>query len=270
MVIPFGVALVLYENAKLLRKVVPGRNVNAQIKRMLGGRKFSRIGLWLLAATVMVAGLFFSLSRMGIISAVASLAVMAAFAGFQRKAGLWVAAGIMACGVILVLWMGAGPTLGRFGTISEEYASADESRWSMWKDTARLIGGHPLLGSGLGTFPVAFTRVQSTFLGQFVNHAHNDYLELASDLGIPAAAVFFGSTAALLVRVARKAASSEVSFERAMALGCLGSIAAILLHSLTDFNLYIPANALMFSLILGLAASIPAANSGVLRRAYEA
>jgi O-antigen ligase len=270
MVIPFGVALVLYENAKLPRKVGPGRNVNARIKRMLGGRNLSRMGLWLLAATVMVAGLFFSLSRMGIISGVASLAVMAAFAGFQRKAGLWVAAVIMACGIILVLWMGAGPVLGRFGIISEEYASVNESRWSLWKDTARLIGGHPLLGSGLGTFPVAFTRVQSTFLGQFVNHAHNDYLELASDLGIPAAALFFGSTGALLVRVARKAGSSEVSFERAMALGCLGSIAAILLHSLTDFNLYIPANALVFSLILGLAASILAANSGVLRRAHEA
>jgi O-antigen ligase len=269
MVIPFGVALVLYENAKVPRKVMPGRNVNARIKRVLGGRKLSRIGLWLFAATVMVAGLFFSLSRMGIISAIASLAVMAAFSGFQRKAGLWVAAGIMTCGMILVLWIGAGPTLGRFGTISEEYTSADESRWSLWRDTARLIGGHPLLGSGLGTFPVAFTRVQSTFLGQFVNHAHNDYLELASDLGIPAAALFFGSTGALLVRVARKAASSEVSFERAMALGCLGSIAAILLHSVADFNLYIPANALVFSLILGLAASIPAANSGVLRRVYE-
>ena len=268
MVIPFGVALVLYENAKLPRKVSRGQNT--LIKRVLGGRKLSRIGLWLLAATVMVAGLFFSLSRMGVISAVASLAVMAAFSGFQRKAGLWVAAAIMACGIILVLWMGAGPALGRFGMISEEYASADESRWSLWKDTARLIGGHPLLGSGLGTFPVAFTRVQSTFLGQFVNHAHNDYLELASDLGIPAAALFFGSTGALLVRVARKAASSEVSFERAMALGCLGSIAAILLHSLTDFNLYIPANVLVFSLILGLASSISPANSGVLRRANEA
>ena len=263
MVIPFGVALVLYENAKLARKVMRGRN--ARIKRLLGGRKVSRIGLWLLTATVMVAGLFFSLSRMGIISAVASLAVMAAFAGFQRKAGLWVAAGVLACGIILVLWIGAGPALGRFGTVSEEYTSVDDSRWSLWKDTVRLIGGHPLLGSGLGTFPVAFTRVQSTFLAQFVNHAHNDYLEIASDLGIPAAALFFGSTGALLVRVARKAASSEVSFERAMALGCLGSIMAILLHSLTDFNLYIPANALVFSLILGLAASIPAVNSAVLR-----
>jgi O-antigen ligase len=267
MVIPFGVALVLYENAKLPRKGLPGRSANARIKRVLGGGKLSRIGLWLLAAMVMVAGLLFSLSRMGIISAVASLAVMAAFSGFQRRVGLWFAAGIMACGIILVLWMGAGPVLGRFGTISEEYASKNESRWSLWKDTARLIGGHPLLGSGLGTFPVAFTRAQSTFLGQFVNHAHNDYLELASDLGIPAAALFFGSTGALLVRVARKAASSDVSFERAMALGCLGSIAAILLHSLTDFNLYIPANVLVFSLILGLAASIPVVRPAVLRRA---
>jgi hypothetical protein len=39
---------------------------------------------------------------------------------------------------------------------------------------------------------------------------------------------------------------------------------------LTDFNLYIPANALLFSLILGLAASISPANSSVLRRANEA
>jgi O-antigen ligase len=272
MVIPFSVALVLYENAKQPRKAVPGRN--ARIKRLLGGRKLSRMGLWLLAAIVMVAGLFFSLSRMGIISAVAALAVMAAFAGFQRKAGLWVAAGIMACGIILVLWMGAGPALGRFGAIGQEYASVDESRWSLWKDTARLIGGHPLLGSGLGTFPVAFTRVQSTFLGQFVNHSHNDYLELASDLGIPAAALFFGSTATLLVRAARKAASPEISFERAIALGCLGSIAAILLHSMADFNLYIQANALVFSLILGLASTVGGnsapENSAVLRRAYEA
>jgi hypothetical protein len=61
-----------------------------------------------------------------------------------------------------------------------------------------------------------------------------------------------------------------VSFERAMALGCLGSIAAILLHSLADFNLYIPANALVFSLIVGLAASLSDVNSTVLRRTYEA
>lgn len=270
MVIPFSLALVLYENAKRPRRAMPGKKLSPRLKDLFSGAKSSRMGLRLFAGMVMVAGLFFSFSRMGIIAAAASLAVMAAFSGFQRKAGLWLVAAILACGIILVFWMGAGPALGRFGNINEEYSSADESRLSLWKDTARLIGRHPVLGSGLGTFPVAFTRVQSTFLGKFVNHAHNDYLELASDLGIPAAALFFGSTGALFIRVARKAGSPEPSFERAMALGCVGSIAAILLHSLTDFNMYIPANALLFSLILGLAASVLPANSNLQRREHAA
>jgi O-antigen ligase len=141
---------------------------------------------------------------------------------------------------------------------------------SLWRDTARLVGAHPLIGSGLGTFPVAFTAVQTTFLGKFVNHAHNDYLELASDLGIPAALLFFGSVVLLLTNLAKRAVSSEAGFEKAVALGCLGSIAAILLHSLTDFNLYIPANALLFSLILGLAAAICAAGPARSRPEHEA
>jgi O-antigen ligase len=119
-----------------------------------------------------------------------------------------------------------------------------------------LIEGHPLLGSGLGTFPVAFTAVQSTFLGKFVNHAHNDYLEIANDLGIPVAILLFASIVMLFARLARRMVSADVRFERAVALGCMGSIAAILLHSLTDFNLYIPANALLFSLVLGLASAM--------------
>ena len=102
---------------------------------------------------------------------------------------------------------------------------------------------------------MAFTAVQSTFLGKFVNHAHNDYLEIASDVGIPAAILLFGSIVLLLRRVAKTVSLAEGRFEKAVALGCLGSIVAILLHSLTDFNLYIPANALVFSVILGLAAA---------------
>jgi O-antigen ligase len=186
---------------------------------------------------------------------------MGIFSGFQRRAALWLAAVVMVCVALLVLWMGGGNALERFGNVGQEYTSVDESRVSLWKDTARLIGGHPLFGSGLGTFPVAFTGVQRTFLGKFVNHAHNDYLELASDVGIPAAGLFFGSIGVLVVRLARKTFSAERSLEKTAAVGCLGSIIAILLHSLTDFNLYIPANALVFSVILGLAAAITTANS---------
>jgi uncharacterized membrane protein YeaQ/YmgE (transglycosylase-associated protein family) len=89
-------------------------------------------------------------------------------------------------------------------------------------------------------------------------------------LGIPAAILFFGSVLLLLARLAKRTRSGKGGFEKAIALGCLGSIAAILLHSLTDFNLYIPANALLFSLILGLAAAICATEPVGSRQEHEA
>ena len=266
MVIPFGLALVLYENAKLMRGTHPVR----RWKAILSAENLPRVGLRFLATAVMLAGLAFSRSRMGIVAAASSLALLAAFSGFQRKAGLWFAAVLMVCVTTLVLWMGATSTFERFGSLGQEYSAAGESRLSLWIDSARLVAGHPLLGSGLGTFPVAFTTVQTTFLGKFVNHAHNDYLEFASDLGVPAAILLFGSIAAVFVRLASKIASASVSFEKAAALGCLGAIAAILLHSLADFNLYIPANALVFSCILGLAAAICAAGPENFRTPHAA
>lgn len=252
LIIPFSVALVLYEHGKSARNGGTARGV----KRVIAGDNASRMGLRLFAVIVMMAALIFSRSRMGILAGVASLVVMATFSGVQRKAGMWIAAAVMICVTALVLWIGAGSAFGRFGSISNEYANAGESRASLWKGTAQLIQGHPLFGSGLGTFPVAFTAVQDTFLGKFVNHAHNDYLEIANDLGIPAAILLFGSIVVMFVRLARRMAWAAARFERAVALGCMGSIAAILLHSLTDFNLYIPANALLFSLILGLASAM--------------
>jgi len=266
MIIPFSLAVLLHEHSKFSRTNQSARSW----KGLLAGGNLSRVGLWLFAVIVMIAALLSSRSRMGIIAAVSSIAIMSVFSGFQRRAGAWLGAMIMIAVTVLVLWIGAGSALGRFGSISNEYVSSNDSRLSLWKDTARLIGDHPFLGSGLGTFPVAFTAVQGTFLGKFVNHAHNDYLEFASDLGIPAALLFFGSVLLLLARLAKRTPCSEAGFERAVALGCLGSIAAILVHSLTDFNLYIPANALLFSLILGLAAAICSAGPARSRQEHEA
>jgi O-antigen ligase len=126
----------------------------------------------------------------------------------------------------------------------------------MWRDALPLLKEHPWLGTGFGTFPIAYTGGQTAFLGQFVNHAHNDYLEIASDLGIPAALILFGSILFILAGAIRSFLSGERDFDRIVALGCVGSIVAILLHSFADFNLYIPANALLFSAILGLAVSV--------------
>jgi O-antigen ligase len=266
MIIPFGLALVWYEHSKFLR---PG-HLASSWKQLFVRGNLSRMAAGLFTLVIMVAALLSSRSRMGIVAAISSVAMMWICSGFQHRGRVRLAALIMICVTGLILWIGAGSALGRFGSIGSEYANSDESRLSIWKDTARLVGMRPLLGSGLGTFPVAFTAVQNTFLGKFVNHAHNDYLELASDLGIPAALLFFGSVIVLLVSLAKKTISKAAGFERVIAIGCVGSIAAILLHSLTDFNLYIPANALLFSLILGLATAVRAAGPALSEQEHGA
>ncbi len=77
--------------------------------------------------------------------------------------------------------------------------------------------------------------------------------DLASELGLPGAILVFGSIFWVLAQTAGQYKKAEESFDKAVSLGCIGSIAAILVHSLADFNLYIPANALVFTVILALA-----------------
>lgn len=254
MVIPFCLALASYEFARL-SKYKPRNGWN--LKQLSIQERFPQAVFWLAATILLFAALAFSKSRMGIIASSASILGMIIVGKF--KPGNLIVAGVfVALVAAMVLWIGAGPITERFASTSQEYKLSDGSRLAIWRDTIHLIKKHPLAGDGLGTFPVAYTAVQTTFLGNFVNHAHNDYLEVASDLGIPVSLILFGSFGALLASSVRSARSKAMNFDRAVALGCAGSIFALLLHSLTDFNLYIPANALIFSAILGLAVSVTA------------
>ena len=116
-----------------------------------------------------------------------------------------------------------------------------------------MIRRHPFLGTGLGSFSVAYPSVQTAFLNLLVDHAHCDYLEVATELGLPGAILVFGSIFWVLARTAHRYRKAEERFDKAISLACVGSIGAILVHSMADFNLYIPANALVFTIILAMA-----------------
>jgi O-antigen ligase len=266
MILPFSLALALYEYNKLRGD---GRKQPAGLKKLVTRSTSQRLVLWLSIAVVLYAALIFSRSRMGIVAASASLllifGLMAAYRYHQRT-GLLFAFAFFALSIGLAFWIGPGPVVTRFQAVGQEYTLGDQSRLSIWRDALGLIRHHPWFGTGFGTFPITFTAVQTTFLGQLVNHAHNDYLEFSSDLGLPAALILFASVAFILSRAVRAFLSMAGDFERFVTLGCVGSIVAILLHSMTDFNLYIPANTLLFSSILGLASVTQQRNEKLGRR----
>jgi O-antigen ligase len=255
MILPFVVVLALRQ-ARVLRRVMLGGV--ASIRRVLSGMELVLLMLWLFLATTLFAALMFSRSRMGIISAIVSLIVVLVLAGtssFPARSRAIVAA-LFFLGVLgLVVWIGSDPVIIRFESLGQEYVQSGQNRISIWRDTLKLIHQNPLFGTGLGSFPVAYPSVQTSFLTLFVDHAHCDYLEVVSDLGFTGGILLFGSIFWILARAISRHNEVEERFDKDVLLACAGSIAAILLHSMVDFNLHIPANALVFSVILALACS---------------
>lgn len=252
MILPFAVVLALQQIWKL-RMQLPDEPGWA--KKTFSSMEFPYVTLWIFVAAVFFAALVFSRSRMGIISALFSLIAVLALAGagsLSIRARVTVGA-LFFLGIIgLAVWIGSDPVITRFETLGDQYSHPGQDRVSIWRDTLRLIRLHPVLGSGLGTFTVAYPSVQTAFLNNFVDHAHSDYLQIATELGVPGTILAFGGIFWILgLTVLRRKRGGE--YDKAISFACLGSITAILLHSLADFNLYIPANALVFAIILALA-----------------
>lgn len=253
MVLPFALAIALRLADALRRTAL--RN-ERPLRAVLYAPELPSLVFWLFVATVIFVALIFSRSRMGFISAVASLIVILALLGTSSLSARirYVAAGLFFLAVVgLIVWIGTDPVITRFETLGQEYSQSGQNRVSIWRDTLKLIGHHPFLGTGLGTFSVAYTSVQTAFLDLRVDHAHCDYLELVSELGLPGGIFVFGSILWVLAKTLRHYRRADDRYDSAVCLGCVGSIVAILVHSVADFNLYIPANALIFSVVLALA-----------------
>src|SRR5467141_3515524 len=253
MILPFAMVLALRWTHLLSRNTSGGAGT---FRKIVSRTELVSVVFWLFLAILISAALVLSRSRMGIISALVSLVAILALAGTStvRPRTRAAVAALFFLGVLgLIVWIGSDPVISRFETLGQEYNLGGQNRISIWRDTLGLIHRHPLLGTGLGSFSVAYPSVQTTFLTLLVEHAHCDYLEVATELGLPGAILVFGSIFWVLAETARRYRKLEERFDKAICLACIGSIAAILVHSLADFNLYIPANALVFITILALA-----------------
>ena len=98
-------------------------------------------------------------------------------------------------------------------------------KWT-WIGTVRMVRANPLLGTGIGSFPIAYGRYSET---AFTNHAHNSYLQWAGEVGIPgglllltgfAAATAFATSASspLMILRTRSVGKRSMSTDRGLRL----------------------------------------------------
>ena len=154
--------------------------------------------------------------------------------------------------VFISLYVGFEATVERFALDK----LLKEGRPTYWANTAEIYKAYPLFGTGLGTFPSLYPDKEEGETLIRLYHAHNDYLEYLSELGIVGMILLLGGILYMLVKsflIWRGRKQSEV---KALALGGIVAIICILIHSITDFNLHIPANMLLFSVALSLLAVV--------------
>lgn len=130
--------------------------------------------------------------------------------------------------------------------------SADEGRPDAYRLTIAAIADAPLTGHGLGAFQPAFRMYRDAALHQPEEwrYAHNIYLEMAMDVGLPAAIAFYASCALILgscIRGLYRRRRDHVY--PAVAIAAVTLVGA---HGLIDFSAQIPAVAVTLALLLGV------------------
>jgi O-antigen ligase len=212
-----------------------------------------------LLTVVPVGALILSGSRGGIASFTFEVGVLVLLARTRRGpqgARLIGISIVVLAAFALIAWLGAGKEIERFSKTRVGDVSLGR-RANMFRGAEHIFFEHPIKGAGLGTIIDVYPRYETAYDGRVVDHIHNDYMEVLAETGLLGGLcgiAFLG----LLYRETRRVFTAEQGhFSRALHAAGITAVSGLLVHSFVDFNLHIPANALLFLLQAYLATSPP-------------
>lgn len=255
--IPLGIGLMIAKG-RLLRRA-KGSKISSVI--------FASV-LPLAATVIMIIALVFTYSRgawIGFLGSMIALGIIITFwlKTFRNWSRLkkWGALAVVALIIISAVMLMPNQIKERAATLFEFEGTnfkdmSLQGRLIVNRNTLEMIKDYPILGSGPGTFTILYPKYRDPRLRTFMNATHNDYLQYAEEMGL----FGIGSFILILVLFFKKnlnlIKNLSDKYLRGLIIGFLVSISAIAIHGLGDFNLQIPANALLFWIILALSSSI--------------
>jgi O-antigen ligase/cytochrome c-type biogenesis protein CcmH/NrfG len=169
--------------------------------------------------------------------------------------------GIAVAVALVAAVLASAPTAARMrGKAASEQAHSGPFRVATWKGTANVIRAHPVLGTGAGTFELVFPRYM---VAGYTRMAHNGYLQIASEAGIPsliALATAFGMLVLAGIRGLKRSdeePSSMLGPDGVKLLACsvLAALVGSLVRNVMDSDFYNPGIGFTFWILAGLAAS---------------
>jgi O-antigen ligase len=215
------------------------------------------VGFALITVGCCTVGILLAQSRGALLSLGAGLVAVATFLPGRRLARVAVAsvAGI-ALVVALVMFLGTERTVARFVPNQLERQTMVGRRIGI----AAAVGvwqRFSLFGSGMGTFERVVSMEQNNDLGKIYHHAHNDYAEIAATAGTLGFVVALVTLLGGYIMLVRLTFGEDAAFfswrRRAYQAAALASISIAAVHSMFDFNFFIPSNPATLAVIAGAA-----------------
>lgn len=215
------------------------------------------ISILLYISFLLLAALVLSLSRGSWLGIIIGLVFMALCLLFDRHfKSKRIVIGII-CSILALAFIVISSTsvVERIVTLTQKDPETNlSSRILGWKGTIKMIKDHPLIGTGPGTYSTLFTQYQPPGLLNRRYMAHNDYLHFISETGLTLMAIVVWMLI-VFYRKGFRRLKNPSRLVRGITLGAMSGTTAILVHSLGDFNLHIPANAILFTVLAAITAS---------------
>jgi O-antigen ligase len=208
--------------------------------------------IWLAASVVvMLIATVASLSRSAFVGAAAAGGFFA-IVGHPRRPARARGIGLLVAVAIVMIALTNSQAAGLMARFQDSRTTATWSRAEIWRQTLPIVRDFPIAGAGAGAYGRAMLVYQQSDRTLFFNQAHNQALQVAAEGGI-VLIVLVGLAALALARqiVARLRAERSPLFW--IRLGAASGIVGVLIQSVWETGLRIPANALLFAVLCAVA-----------------
>ena len=237
----------------------PGRHRRKHPARPVASEAVAQRVLLFASAVLIMLCLLYTRSRAGIASGLVGLAsaaivlvrARAASVGTSRtKVASYIVACLVVVSVIIAFAIGVAPILS--GLDVDRLQSSADFRWAIYVGALRAAIEFLPFGSGLSTFADVFPRFQVVDPGGLIDYAHNDYVQAFMELGLTAPVIVLLLLVAYVVRMFELLLAEGGRSFTLLQLGAGLGMLPMMLHSLFDFALHMPANAMWFATLAGV------------------